>query len=377
MGNGAVILGHNHEGVNTAVTTAMGRGLGAGYETDLSIEAANSMRDLLPGVERVRFANTGTEAAMYALMIARAKTGRDLVAKPEGGYDGWYDPLWVSTWAARDKLGPVTAPASPPGTLGLSSQAKDTIVIPFNNLEATADILYRNRQDLAAVILEPTLIDIGFVPAKQAYLQGLREITGELGIVLIFDELLTGFRLPGNSAAALYQVVPDLSMYGKAIGNGHIVAAVTGKAEFMEGDRVPQFVGTFNSHAVSMAAVGVTMELFAEDQVQTHLAALTGQLRDGINVLSARYGVAAKFQGSGGKFQIYFSETPVVDYRTAQACSADNYAILARELHADGILIAGKYLLHNALSYAHTTTDIQNMLESAERAFAQMAQAER
>jgi len=376
MGNGAVILGHNHPAVNDAVSAALRRGLGAGYETELSVQASRLMCELLPGVERVRFANTGTEAAMHAIMMARARTGRERVAKPEGGYDGWYDFLWVSTWGAPDQIGPAQAPATPPGTAGLSRHARETVVLPFNDLEATSRILHAHKDELAAVVMEPTLIDIGFAPARQEYLAGVREVTRELGIVLIFDELLTGFRLPGNSAAAYYGITPDLSMYGKAIGNGHIVAAVTGLAQFMEGDDLPQFVGTFNSHALSMAAVNATLKFLSDGNAQAHLEALTGRLGDGLRALGQRYGFPVQFQGHGGKFQVYFNPQPVVDYRSAFASSGERYAILAQQLRADGIRIAGKYLLHSALSHAHAEEDVQRILASAELAFRQMAQRE-
>jgi glutamate-1-semialdehyde 2,1-aminomutase len=372
MGNGAIILGHGAPEVNAAMLRALNRGLGAGDETDLSVEAALRMHQLLPGADLVRFANTGTEAAMHALMMARAKTGRERIAKPEGGYDGWYDFLWVSTWPSADTMGPADAPASPISSHGVSRHAAETLTVPFNNLPATERLLRANAADLAAFILEPTMIDIGYVPAEPAYLKGVREITRELGIVLVFDELLTGFRLPGNNAAGFYDVQPDLSIYGKAIGNGQIVAAVAGPAVFMVAPNPPPYVGTFNSHAIGMAAVCATLECLAGGKVYAKLEALTEQLRQGFQSLSRHYGVPVQLQGRGGHFNIYFNPEAVTDYRTAMASSAQRYVLLARQLAADGILIAGKYLLHNALSYAHTANDVENVLASADRAFRQM-----
>lgn len=372
MGNGAVILGHSAPAVNEAVNKAVSRGLGAGYETERSVRAAEQLQQLVPGAERVRFANTGTEAAMHALMAARAKTGRERIAKPEGGYHGWYDFVFVSAWGAPDRLGPAENPAAPPGSAGLSAHAAETVVVPFNDLAATERILRAHQDELAAFILEPTLIDIGYIPADPAYLAGVRAITKELGIVLIFDELLTGFRLPGHSAAAFYDIEPDLALYGKAIANGHIVAALAGRTELFELPHPPAYVGTFNSHAVSMAAVSATLAALADGQVLPRLDTLTEQLGQGINRLGERYGIPVRFQGRGGHFHVYFSSTSVVDYRSAQAASAERYDILARQLRADRILIAGRYLLHSALSYAHTEADIEHILDSAERAFQQM-----
>jgi glutamate-1-semialdehyde 2,1-aminomutase len=372
MGNGAIILGHGAPEVNAAMVRALNRGLGAGDETDFSVEAALRMHRMLPGADMVRFANTGTEAAMHALMMARAKTGRERIAKPEGGYDGWYDFLWVSTWPSAATMGPADAPASPISSNGVSRHAAETLTLPFNNLPATERLLRANAADLAAFILEPIMIDIGYVPAEPAYLRGVREITRELGIVLIFDELLTGFRLPGNNAADLYDVQPDLSIYGKAIGNGQTVAAVAGPAAFMMPPSPPQYVGTFNSHAIAMAAVCATLECLAGGGVYTRLEALTEQLRQGFQGLSRRHSIPVQLQGRGGHFNIYFNPEPITDYRTAMASSAPRYVQLARQLGDDGIIIAGKYLLHNAFSYAHTSNDVDQLLASADRALRQM-----
>lgn len=368
MGNGARILGHAVPEVNKAVGEAMRKGLGAGYETALSVRAARRLSELVGG-ERVRFANTGTEAAMHALLMARAKTGRERIAKSEGSYHGWYDFLFVSSWAASSTLGSPDAPASPPGSAGLSRHAAETIVVPFNDLDNTVRLLRENRDELAAFILEPTLIDVGYVPATREYLAGIREVTGELGIVLIFDELLTGFRLPGNSAAAYYEVEPDLSLFGKAIGNGHIVAAVAGKRQLLEVDPSPQYVGTFNSHGVSMAAVDATLQVLSDGKVLKRLDSFTEQLSAGIRALGQEYNVPVQLQGGGGHFHVYFNPEPVTDYRSAQASSPESYSIFAEQLRADGILIAGKYLLHSALSFAHTEADVEQILESSARAF--------
>ena len=373
MGNGAVILGHGAEVVDQAVQEAISQGLGAGAETAWSIRAAELLHELVFGADRVRFANTGTEAVMHALMAARAKTGREQIAKTEGSYHGWYDFTFVSAWAAAGQLGPADNPSSPPGSAGLSVHAAETIVVPFNNLEATERILRGHQDQLAALILEPTLIDVGYVPVTLDYLQGVRALTQELGIVLIFDELLTGFRLPGNSAAALYQVQPDLSLYGKAIANGHIVAAMAGTADMFDMATPPAYVGTFNSHAISMAAVCATLETLADGQMLAHLDGLSEQLGQGFKRLGQQYDIPLQFQGRGGHFHLYFTPEPVTDYRTAQASSAERYTHLARQLRTDGILIAGKYLLHNAISCAHSESDITMILASAERAFQQMS----
>src|SRR5215210_4682037 len=190
------------------------------------MEAARLLASIVPRCGLIRFANTGTEAALHALHVARAATGRERVAKAEGAYHGWFDAVWVSCWGAPDAIGPAERPASPPGSGGLSRHTAETLVLPFNNAEATERLLREQAGELAAVFVEPVLIDLGWIPASREYLESLRSVTQELGIVLVFDELLTGFRVARGGARELYGIDADLTLYGKALGNGHAIAAV-------------------------------------------------------------------------------------------------------------------------------------------------------
>src|SRR6185437_126142 len=228
MGNASVALGYARAEVDSAVMEVIRSGVTTGVETATAVDAAEALAAAIPDCGMIRFANTGTEALMHALAIARHVTGRKLVAKAEGAYHGWYDSLWVSTWAPADQLGPVSSPASPPGSAGLAAGPGTTVVIPFNDVAATTEILQARAGQIAAVVIEPVMIDIGYVPATAEYLTALREITRQLGIVLIFDELLTGFRIAPGGARQVYGIKPDLTTYGKAIANGYPVAAVEG-----------------------------------------------------------------------------------------------------------------------------------------------------
>jgi len=373
MGNSAVMLGHAHPDVTRAVIDSVTQGLTCGVETESAVIAAETMAAMIPGFGQVRFAPTGTEALMHALTVARQATGRDGVAKAEGAYHGWSDSLWVSTWGTPEQIGPKERPLSPPGSGGVARIAAETVVFPFNDLGATEAILREHAHRLAAVVLEPVLIDIGFIPAERAYLVGLRELTHELGIVLIFDELLTGFRLGPGGARAYFGVTPDLTTYGKALGNGYPVAAVEGSPELMQltdtanGGPV-QWVGTFNGHGVAMAAAAAALPLLATGAVQEHLDRLTDRLRDGFVAIGQRHRVPVVVSGMGGHFQPYFMPKAPTDYRSAMATNAQVYRHLVAVAERHDILLAPKALLHGAISAAHSETDVDALLEAADEA---------
>jgi glutamate-1-semialdehyde 2,1-aminomutase len=380
MGNGAIMLGHAHPGVAAAVSAAVQSGLTTGYETPLSMEAAQLLASIVPRAGRIRFANSGTEAAMHALHVARAATGRERVAKAEGAYHGWSDPLWVSCWGAPDKIGEPERPASPPGSGGLSRHTAETLVLPFNDVAATERLLREQADDLAAVFVEPVLIDLGWIPASQEYLDSLRAVTTELGIVLVFDELLTGFRLARGGAREFYGIDADLTLYGKALGNGYPIAAVEGRPELMgltdptTGGSVG-YVGTFNGHAVAVAAAAASLRALADGSVLARIQALTERLQTGLTALGERYGVDIVPAAGGGHFQPYFTAGPVVDYRSAMTTNGEHYAAFVRACTRRNILVAEKALLHSALSAAHSEADVDELLAAAEEAFAEIAGA--
>ncbi|HEX6447435.1 MAG TPA: aminotransferase class III-fold pyridoxal phosphate-dependent enzyme, partial [Streptosporangiales bacterium] len=259
MGNGSILLGHSNPAVDDAVVRAVRAGLTTGVETAAAVEVVEALAGIIPHFGKVRLANTGTEALMHALAVARQATGRTRVAKAEGAYHGWSDALWVSTWPSESARGPAEAPHAPPSSGGLSPDAASTLVLPFNDLDGTERLLRDHSAELAAVVLEPVLIDIGFVPATPEYLEGVRRLTDELGIVLVFDELLTGFRVAPGGVRDTYGVVPDLTCYGKAIANGYPLAAVEGRTDLMAltdptGPGPVGWVGTYNGHGVAVAA---------------------------------------------------------------------------------------------------------------------------
>ena len=380
MGNAAVVLGHGDEHVADAVRKAFEDGLGAGLETELSIAAAETFLEIVPAAEQVRFTNTGTEAAMHAVHLARAVTGRTAIAKVEGAYHGWWDEVFVSTWPDLSRAGDAGRPASLPGGPGLDPDATGrAVVVPFNDLDATRAILTEHRDRLAALFVEPTMIDVGFIPPRDGYLQGLREITAELGIVLVFDELLTGFRIAVGGAQQKYGVQADVSMWGKGLANGFPIAALAGKREFMERtapgpDNAP-FVGTFNGYRPGLAACLATLERLADGSVVAGLNRRSRELSEAFDAIAAEHGVPARLHSGGGHFQPYFTASEVVDYRSAAATNAAHYDVWRATLAERNLLLVPKALLHGAFSAAHGDEDFERFLDATREAFGRIAAA--
>jgi glutamate-1-semialdehyde 2,1-aminomutase len=367
MGNGAVILGHAAPEVVDAVKECVQNGLTTGVESLLALQAADALRSLIPEPGMVRFANTGTEAILHCLDIARAATGRANFAKAEGAYHGWAAPMNVSTWPAADRWGPPDRPSTVPGSGGLDPASSATVVFPFNNLAATEQVLRDRSGDIAAVWVEPVLIDIGYVPAEREYLQGLRELTQEIGSLLIFDETLTGFRIARGGAREHYGVHADLTVYGKAIANGYPLAAVEGAAQLMEltnplrGGKVG-FVGTYNGHGVCAAAALAALDRLRDPATLAKLDSLTQQLAERVAEVAAKSDLPVRFAGGGGHFQIYFTDIPVIDYRSASTSDVARYRSFVEACDREGIVYPDVPLSHAALSTAHTSEDIERLV---------------
>jgi glutamate-1-semialdehyde 2,1-aminomutase len=377
MGNGSVALGYARAEVDAAVVEAIGTGVTTGVETALAVRAVESLAEAIPNCGMIRFANTGTEALMHAMAIARHVTGRDLVAKAEGAYHGWYDSLWVSTWAPADQLGPVSSPAAPPGSAGLAAGPDTTVVIPFNDIAATTEILKARADQIAAVVVEPVMIDIGYIPATAEYLTALREITRQLGIVLIFDELLTGFRIAPGGAREVYGIQPDLSTYGKAIANGYPVAVVEGERSLMGTSDASAggpvgWVGTYNGHPTAVAATVAAVALLADGQAQSELSALNEELRKGLAELVKRHGIPVVAPGEGGHFQPYFLDHEPASYRDALQSDASRYEAWRSAMESAGILVPQRPLLHCAFSTAHGPGEVARVLDATDKAFSAM-----
>jgi len=365
LGNGAVVLGHHDPAVDESVRRGLETGLTIGVEWERTAELAELFLSVVPTMDKVRFTNTGTEAMLHALQLARAATGRPKVAKAEGSYHGWADSMFVSVFHDLSQAGTPDSPRTVPSTPGLDPHAvAQTLVFPFNDTERARDFIANNARDLAAVVLEPVMIDIGFVPARREYVQMLRRACTEHGVILIFDEVLTSFRLAPGGAQEYYGVTPDLAIYGKAMSNGYPIAAVAGLDDLMrlyEPRKGPAFVGTFNGHVIPVSAALGALPRLADGTAQKELEAGTERLQRAFRAMSDDAGISASFAGGAGHFQWYFGDAPVVDYRTAAACNPHLCQIFAQALIDQQIFVGSNLLSHQAISLAHSETTLDRV----------------
>jgi glutamate-1-semialdehyde 2,1-aminomutase len=319
----SLILGHAHPAVVKAVQERVKLGTAFHAPTLYEVELARLLCTRIPSVERVRFMNSGTEAAMMALRTAKAFTGKNKIGKMEGGYHGSADHAYVSVHPDLSKAGPANSPRSLSDSYGISSKTmSEVVVMPFNNAEAVEKIVKKEKDDLSCIIVEPMMGAAGVIPAQKGFLKDLRRITRENGVLLIFDEVQT-LRHSLGGAQALHGVIPDLTALAKIIGGGFPIGAVGGKAEIMSvfdprgGKAKVPHGGTFNGNPVTMAAGLATMKQLTR-KTFVHLAKLGDELRQGLTALFARYGYRARVTGETSFFKIHFTDEEVIDYRSAR-----------------------------------------------------------
>ncbi len=362
----ALILGHGDEAVARAVKEQIDSGLTCGVETELSVKVAQQVTRMVPCAEAVKFSNSGTEAVMKALMIARAYSGKQKILKLEGGYNGWQDSVAVSSKPNLRRAGPRKKPVSVAENLGLLKASVDaTIVMPFNDLEVAESIIKKRRKELAAVIVEPIMFNLGCVRPKEGYLRGLKEITARNDVLLIFDEIISGFRVAPGGAQEYYGVVPDLATFAKAIANGFPMSAVAGRADIMEvtaPDGKAGWAGVYNGSQVCLAASHATLERLADGEVQKRLNAECEQLEKRFVELTQEVGVTAQLAGLGGQFQVYFTDKEVSDYRTACRADPSRFRVFQGALLREGIYALPIPLFHHGLVAAHDREDIEKVV---------------
>jgi len=379
MGNGAILLGHGNAEVQEAVHRAVDAGLTCGVESPLMVEAAETLLDMVAWPDMVRFTNTGTEAIQHALHVARHATGRKRIAKVEGSYHGWSDEVFVSVWIDPAKAGPTDAIRPQPQFAGQRQDMVDeVIVLPFNDVERTLAVLDEVGGEIAALLLEPVLIDVGFIPATKAYLEALRGAADKHGFVLVFDELLTGFNLAPGGVADTIGVKPDLALFGKAIANGYPLAAVAGTEDLMrmtEPGNGPAFVGTFNEHAVSVAAAATALRILATGDVQRTMTERNGRLAQSFGRMAEAAGVNAMMVTGGSHLHWYFLSNDVTDFRSAARTNAAAYAAFTGALNERGILFLPNPLSHHAISLAHDDAVLDEIEAAFEAGLAAAAKA--
>ena len=363
---GPLILGHAHPAVVEALAEAAARGTSYGAPTALEIELAELVVEMVPSVEMVRFVNSGTEATMSALRLARAYTGRHKIVKFEGCYHGHADMLLVQAGSGVATLGLPDSPGVPPGA------AQDTLTAPYNDLAAVEALYAQFPGEIAAVILEPVAGNMGVVPPAEGFLPGLRRLTEAHGSLLIFDEVMTGFRVALGGAQALYGIDPDLTTLGKVIGGGLPVGAYGGKRQIME--RVapagPMYqAGTLSGNPLAMTAGLVTLRELRKPGVFEGIVTQTERLCRGIGQAATEAGVPVYQTQVGTMFCTFFAEAPVTDYASAKQSDTAAFGRFFQAMLAAGVYLAPSQFEAGFTSAAHGDEEIDATVEAARRAF--------
>jgi glutamate-1-semialdehyde 2,1-aminomutase len=348
---GPLIRGHAHPEVVAAITEQAALGTSYGAPTTLESELARVVIDAVPSIELVRFVSSGTEATMSALRLARAYTQRSKIIKFSGCYHGHADMLLVAAGSGVATLGLPDSPGVTPST------AADTLTAAYNNLAEVEALLAANSEQVAAVIVEPVVGNMGFVAPKPEFLPGLRQLCDRYGAVLIFDEVMTGFRVAYGGAQAAFGVKPDITCLGKVIGGGLPVGAYGGRKEIMQlvAPAGPMYqAGTLSGNPLAMAAGLATLKPLADPEVYAFLTACGEQLLAGMRAVAEEHGVALQIGQAGSMFGFFFSETPVYDYASAKKSDAARYARVFHAMLERGVYLAPSQFEAGFLSTEHT-----------------------
>ena len=359
---GPLILGHAHPEIVAAVNAAAAGGTSFGAPTEIEVKMAQLVTEMVPSVEMVRMVNSGTEATMSAIRLARGHTGRNKIVKFEGCWHGHADSFLIQAGSSALTMGAPSSPGVTPGT------AADSITVPFNDLEAVEKAVVENRDEIAAVIVEPVAGNMGVIPPVPGFLQGLRDITAEMGIVLIFDEVITGFRVSCGGAQELYGVTPDLTTLGKIIGGGLPVGAFGGRREIMSdisplGKMVSQ-AGTLSGNPLAMTAGYEMLKRLQEPGVYEVLEAKSQALETGILENLKSLGLKYQTNRVGSIMTLFFTEAPVTSFNAANACDQDLFARYFREMLNRGVYLAPSQFEAAFVSLAHSDADIDKTIKA-------------
>jgi glutamate-1-semialdehyde 2,1-aminomutase len=369
---GPLILGHADARVMDAVKGAADKGTSYGAPTQAETELAKRIVSAVPSIEKLRLVNSGTEATMSVIRLARAFTDRDVIVKVEGCYHGHVDALLVKAGSGATTFG---SPTSPGVTTGCTA---DTALIPFNDLAAAKELFTERSNSIAALILEPVPGNMGVVQPEKGYLAGLHELTKSSGALLIFDEVMTGFRLGLGGAQKLYGVTPDLTTLGKIIGGGLPVGAYGGKAEIMDmlspSGSVYQ-AGTLSGNPVAVAAGLATLDAVSKKGFYNELEKKAAKLQSGLADAAAKADAKIFLSRVGSMFTVFFSEKPVRDYEGALAADTKRYAAFFHAMLDRGAYLPPSQFEAAFVSAAHTDDDIAKTVAAASEAFRTVAQS--
>ncbi len=359
---GPMILGHAHPAVVRAIKAAVDRGTSYGAPTRLEVKLAKMVLKAYPSMDMVRMVNSGTEATMSAIRAARGFTGRDKVVKFEGCYHGHADGLLVKAGSGAATFGVPDSPGVP------GSYARNTLTVPFNDLKTVKGVIEKDWRNIACVIIEPVVGNMGCVLPKKGFLDGLRKLTRKYGIVLIFDEVMTGFRVSYGGAQAYYGIRPDMTCLGKVIGGGLPVGAYGGRAEIMSGiaPEGPVYqAGTLSGNPLAMTAGIETLKLLSRKGVYERLEEKARALEEGLKDAARRAGVKTRFYRAGTMFCTYFTDREVHDYSSAKLSDTERFARFFRGMLSRGVNLAPSQFEAGFISLAHTGRDIDKTVGAA------------
>ena len=363
---GPLILGHAYPKVVNALKKAIERGTSYGAPTILEIELAELVLKAYPSMDKVRMVNSGTEATMSAIRVARGFTGRDKIIKFEGCYHGHADGLLVKAGSGATTFGVPDSPGVP------KSYAKNTITLPFNDVNALTAVIKNEWKSIACVIIEPVVGNIGCVLPKSGFLESLRTLTKDYGIVLIFDEVMTGFRVSYGGAQAYYGITPDMTCLGKVIGGGLPVGAYGGKKQIMAmvSPEGPVYqAGTLSGNPLAMTAGIETLKILSKDGIYEKLENISALLERGLRDAAKTAGVKTRFYRAGTMFCTYFTDTNVVDYETAKTSDTSKFSRFFSAMLQRGVYIAPSQFEAGFISLAHTEKDIEKTVRAAYQSF--------
>jgi glutamate-1-semialdehyde 2,1-aminomutase len=361
---GPMILGHAHPKVTAALKKAIAGGTSFGAPTEMEITLAKMVKKAVPSIEMVRMVSSGTEATMSAIRAARGFTGRDAILKFDGCYHGHGDSLLVKAGSGVATFGLPDSPGVP------ADLAKHTLTVAFNDLAAVKELCSRQGEQIACIIVEPVVGNMGCVPPVAGFLEGLRTVCDQYGIVLIFDEVMTGFRVAYGGAQERYRIRPDLTTLGKVIGGGLPVGAYGGKREIME--RIAPLgpiyqAGTLSGNPLAMTAGIETLKQLARPGVYKTLEKLSAELEQGLRDAAKEAGVPSTINRVGSMFTAFFTDRTVMDFATAKTSDTNRFGTYFRSMLKHGVNLAPSQFEAAFLSLAHTRGDIAKTVEAARK----------
>lgn len=361
---GPLILGHADPRVVHLMEREIRRGTSYGCPTELEVDLAELVCQSVPSVESIRMVNSGTEASMSILRLARGVTGRNKIVKIEGCYHGHVDSMLVKAGSGLATLG---IPGTPGVTEGTTA---DTILIPYNNLDAAEKAMATHKDEVAALIVEPIAGNMGMIPPADGYLQGLRDLTERFGALLIFDEVITGFRVHLGGAQALYGVTPDLTMFGKIIGGGMPVGAYGGRRDLIESMAPVGGIyqaGTLSGNPLAMTAGLATLQILQDESIYAELDRKSRMLSEGLGSAAAEAGVPVHQTRVGSMSGLLFQDGPVIDYEGALRSDTDRYAKFFHGMLAEGHYFAPSQFETTFVSVAHSEAEIEQTVDAARK----------